>query len=396
MTGDTPDPADSITFAVEPDTVGFPAVVDAAFRDAVSKSKLGGDDTQQYFDALNGTSDFWGDLASGAITFAPGVDPKGNPVFMASNGNVQMRLAAEYVAGGGKPGDLIGSATVAARNMTTGVSSWTAVAVRIATMPVYLKLTADLFTKLLVPIYRNTARVLTDLASRLQQATSTETPAIDPLAEAQEVVATDSRVVDSIVSEMGEEGVKYMSIEWGSVVLDVAGLAPLMALPMIAEFIGHAMTHAIIVQNLTGTDFTWGQTIVHGDSAMLPGQNALPGLKKDTGADGDITLSSSAAFQAINYTDYGDIGYVVQLQPAGGGPAATLVISVPWAGDNAIWVGAATDPKQAFQQHTTPDGQLSTKATFGGYTVTLSLNKLSGKTYNSYYYCSTAIIEPAS
>ena len=32
MTGSTSDPADSITFAVEPDTSGFPAVVDAAFR----------------------------------------------------------------------------------------------------------------------------------------------------------------------------------------------------------------------------------------------------------------------------------------------------------------------------------------------------------------------------
>lgn len=42
-----------------------------------------------------------------------------------------------------------------------------------------------------------------------------------------------------------------------------------------------------------------------------------------------------------------------------------------------------------------PNGQLAAEATFGGYSVTLSLSKLSGKTYDSYYYCSTAIIEPA-
>jgi hypothetical protein len=396
MTGSTPDPADSITFAVEPDTSGFPTVVDPAFRAAVNQSKLGGDSTQQYFDALNQTSDFWGDLVSGAITFAPGVDPKGNPVFMASNGNVEMRLAAEFVSDGGKPGDLAGNATVATRDKTLGVSSWTAVAVRIATMPLYLKFTADLFSKLVVPIYRNTARVLTDLASRLQQATRTEAPSIDALAEASQVVEQDSAIVDNVAAEVGEEGLEYMSIEWGSVVLDVAGLAPLMALPMLAEFLGHAMTHALIVQNVTGTDFTWTQTVVHGETAMQPGQNALPGLKHESGADGDVTLSSSAAFQTVNYTDYGSIGYVLQLHPADGSPAATLVVSVPWEGDNTVWVGTAGDPDQAYRQHSVPTGQLATKATFGGYTVTLSLNKLTGKTYDSYYYCSTAIIEEAS
>ena len=128
---------------------------------------------------------------------------------------------------------------------------------------------------------------------------------------------------------------------------------------------------------------------------MQPGQNALPGLKHESGADGDVTLSSSASFQNVNYTDYGAIGYVLQLHPADGSPAATLVVNVPWAGDNAIWAGTAADPDQAYEQHAAPTGQLTTKATFGGYTVTLSLNKLSGKTYDSYYYCSTAIIEPA-
>lgn len=396
MTGSTSDPADSITFAVEPDTSGFPAVVDAAFRTAVSQSKLGGDSTQRYFDALNQTSDFWGDLATGAITFAPGVDPKGNPVFMASNGNVEMRLKAEFVSDGGKPGDLVGNATVATHNTTLGVSSWTAVAVRIATMPLYLKFTADLFSKLAVPIYRNMARVVTDLASRVQQATSTENASIDALEMADRLVGQDSQVVDNVVAETGEQGLKYMSIEWGSVALDVACLAPLMALPLLAEFLSHAMTHALIVQNLTGTDFTWQQTIVHGESAMQPGQNTLPGLKHESGADGDVTLSSSASFQTVNYTDYGAIGYVLQLHPADGSPDATLVVNVPWAGDNAVWVGTATDPDQAYQQHGRPNGQLTTKAAFGGYTVTLSLNKLSGQTYDSYYYCSTAVIEEAT
>jgi hypothetical protein len=181
------------------------------------------------------------------------------------------------------------------------------------------------------------------------------------------------------------------------VALDFAGLAPLMALPMIFEQLGHAMTHALIVQNVTDTDFTWTQTIVHGTSAMQPGVTQLPALKheKGTGDQPDVTLSSSASFQVINTTDYGSVGYVLQLTPAGGGPAATLVISVPWAGQNTIWAGSATNAETAYTQHSQPDGNLSVKASFGPYAVTLSLNKLTGKTYDSYYYCSTAIIEPA-
>jgi hypothetical protein len=388
------DPTGQITFTTEPDTEGFPAVVNDAFRNAVGKSMKGGDSTQEYFDALNQTSDFWGDLANKSITFAEGVDPSGRPVYMASNGNVEMRLKAEYVENGGGPGTVVGRATVETANTTTAVSMATAMAVRVATMPPYLKITADLFQKLLIPVYKNSSRVLTNLADRIAQATRTETPAIDAEALAEELTQAESQVVDNVVEEVGEEGVAYMAIEWGQVALDFAGLAPLMALPMIFEQLGHAMTHALIVQNVTDTDFTWTQTIVHGTSAMQPGASQLPALKYEKGAT-DVTLSSSASFQVINTTDYGSVGYVLQLTPAGGGPAATLVISIPWAGQNTIWAGAAGDPQTAYEQHSQPDGNLTVKAPFGSYTVTLSLNKLTGKTYDNYYYCSTAVIESA-
>jgi hypothetical protein len=388
------DPTGSITFTTEPDTDGFPAVVNDAFRAAVAKSKLGGDSTQEYFDALNQTSDFWTDLASGAITFAEGKDPAGQPVYMASNGNVEMRLTAEYVNGGGGPGSVVGRSTVATANTTTSVSMVTAMTVRVATMPVYLKFTADLFKKLLVPVYKNTSRVLSRLAARIGAETRTETPALDAYTAAKQVTTEESKVVDGILPEAAEEGLATMSIDWGSVVLDFAGLAPLMALPMIFEMLGHAMTHALIVQNLTGIDFTWSQALPAGQSAVQPGHERLPGLKHDAGTG--VVLSSSVFFQVINSTDYGDLGYVIQLHPAGGGPAATLVISVPWAGDNAIWAGSADGAEVAYRQHRQPDGNLSVTAAFDGYRVTLSLNKLSGKTYDKYYYCSTAIIEPAA
>ena len=380
----------SITFSTDPDTGGYPAVVDDAFTRAVQGSKEGGDATAQFFDELNQTSDFWGDLADGKITFAPGVDPQGNPVYMASNGNVEMRLAASYVDGGGQPGDVVGRATIATRAKTTGISNWTALAVRVATMPVYLQLTHDLFDKLLYPIYKNTSTVVTKLAARIQEQTRVETPEIDALESADTVTSEASEVVDDVAAEVGAEGVDYMSIEWGAVALDVAGLAPLMALPMIFEELGHTMSHSLVVQNLTGRSFTWDIDVPHGRTSLRPGQRSLPGLADDDG----VTLSSSVTLQHVNTTDYSSIGFALGLHPDDGGPVATLVVDVPWAGDNTIWVGSSDGLSQAWERHSgSPDG-LSTTAVFGDYQVTLSLNTLSGTSDDAYFYCSTAVLEP--
>lgn len=387
-----PNGENSVTFSTDPKTDGFPAVVDAAFTAAVERSKQGGDATATYFDQLNQTSDFWGDLATGRITFAPGVDPHGNPVYLASNGNVEMRLLTSYVDGGGQPGDVVGHATVASRATTSGVSNWTALAVRIATMPPYLKLTHDIFDKLLVPVYRNTGKALTELAATIQRQTQVETPAIDALESATEVLEQASEVVEDVAAEVGAEGVEYMTIEWGAVALDFAGLAPLMALPMIFEALGHEMTHSLIVQNLTGRDFTWTIEVPHGRTSLQPGQDALPGLRTDAG----VTLSSSVSLQHVNTTDYSSIGFALRLSPVDGGEAATLVVDVPWAGDNSIWVGTAPDLGTAWEQHSGGPSALSVQAAFGDYRVTLSLNKHSGTTDDAYWYCSTAVVEPLS
>lgn len=388
----TPNGSNSITFSTDPTTGGFPAVVDAAFTAAVAQSKQGGDATATYFDQLNQTSDFWGDLATGKITFAPGVDPQGNPVYMASNGNVEIRLAASFVDGGGQPGDQAGQASVTTRATTSGVSNWTALAVRIATMPPYLKLTHDLFDNLLVPVYRNTSRMLTNLAGTIQRATQVENPAIDALEAATGVVDEASAIVDDVAAEVGAEGLEYMTIEWGAVALDMAGMAPLMALPMIFEALGHEMSHSLIVQNLTGRDFTWSLDVPHGRTSLQPGQDALPGVR----TDGSVQLSSSVSLQHVNSTDYSSIGVALRLSPVDGGSAATLVVDIPWAGQNTIWVGSAPDLDTAWQQHSGHPGGLSVNASFGDYQVTLSLNKSSGKTDDAYWYCSTAVIEPLS
>jgi hypothetical protein len=74
-----------------------------------------------------------------------------------------------------------------------------------------------------------------------------------------------------------------------------------------------------------------------------------------------------------------------------------LVVSIPWAGDNTIWVGpSAPSADDAWaQRSSSPSTSTTTSATFGAYKITLSINKLHGKTYDTYFYCSAAVIEPA-
>jgi hypothetical protein len=73
-----------------------------------------------------------------------------------------------------------------------------------------------------------------------------------------------------------------------------------------------------------------------------------------------------------------------------------MVTAIPWAGDNAIWVGQSDlSADSLYAQRSVPNGQLVQSATFGSYKVTQSINRLSGKTDGDYFYCSMVLVEPA-
>lgn len=389
----------TVTFSLEPRADGYPALVDDALRVALAGAAAGGDKTQAYFDALNATSDFWGLVAAKTITFAPGVSPSGAPVLMASSGNVELRVAGAYTGppdGVGPDGNpVVGTLTITTHNTTTSASKALAVGVRLASMPVYLKLSGDLFAKLLIPTYQNAKTLLGALADKISKASRVEAPEIDPLAEADDVLVEQ----EGVLEEVGEEGIDLLAIEWGSVALDVAGMAPLMAIPMIVEFLGHDMQHSLIVQNMTAQTFTLDLDLLHGKQACSPASTTLPALSTQTdplNPKATVTYSYDAYYQLINSTNLGSIGHVLTLTPGDSSPKARLVTSIPWAGDNAIWLGQSDLSGSAlYDQHSAPNGQLVQSAVFGSYRVTQSLNRLSGKTDGDYFYCSMVLVEPA-
>jgi hypothetical protein len=187
------------------------------------------------------------------------------------------------------------------------------------------------------------------------------------------------------------------------VVGEAAGIGVLTAIPLIVGFLGHKMINSVMINNLTDTDFTWSLDQVHGQASVMPDtkeNNTIPKMDYNVDSWGDKTtvkVSYEARMQFINGTDYGDIGWVLDLQPAGNNPKLAVVANIPWAGDNVIWTGAASESDDdLWTDHgQIPDGNHSVTGTAGAYKTTVSINALSGETDGAYFYGILVVIEPA-
>jgi hypothetical protein len=379
-----------LTFTVQPLSHGYPALVDSNFTAAIASSETGGDSTQSYFDALNRTADFWTLVANKTITFAPGVDPQGRPVLMASSGNVELR--AEVVPAANNP-SLDAFLTIATRNTTTKVSQMVSFGL-VASSPIQR---TDVET-LAPAIYESVQAVLTGLASELAARSQVEGPEIDASAVTAKVLA-DVTAIGIRAAGNTLLHIDWMAVEWSAqVVGSLAGLSVLIAIPLVIEFMGHTMFHSLTVQNLTDVEFTCTPTLEAGQYSVKPSSTTVPA--KATQPDPlepsqSDTLSYWLGMQTGS-TEFGSIGFVVDLASAGG-DKAQLLVSIPWAGDNTIWAGPpAGSADEAWAAHSLPPSTgMTTSVTFGSYKLALSINALSGETYHSYFYCSTAVIEPA-
>jgi hypothetical protein len=397
---------------------GYPNVVDENFQNAVNQGKQGGANTMNFFNATNATSDFWGWMAShdGSNTnpFVPGTDPQGNPIVMASNGNVSMRMGAFYndnpptsLAAGDDPPPATGIGTIQTGNTTTLASRDLSFTLTLLGIPAGLVLTKALFSDLIGPIYANMKTFVTKMAKQFQEASEVEDPAIDAEAESEEPMTESSEEIEDIGGELAEEGAEYLAVDWSTVGLEAAGLGAIAAIPMIVSFLGHKMINSLAIINQTNLDFVWN--VSHqdsGKSSVLPSANndtvstTIPQMQviKDMWGDSsDAPVAYEADFQFINSSDYGSIGYVMSLTPSDGGTPAQLVVAIPWAGENTIWVGSSNeDPATIYNTYSPANGQLTYSATFDNYQVAVSINALQGETNGQYFYGVLVVIEPLS
>lgn len=398
----------TISFQMTQYTQGYPAAADENFTTAIQKGKQGGPATQAYFDALNQTSDFWNWMAnmnnSGENAWVPGTNPQGMPIFMSSNGNIQMETVAFYQPVNGSsevttaPGDsppIVGIATIRTGNTTNQTSQTVSFTIGLVGVPVGILLSQKLFAALLSPIYTNLKTLIGKYTSTLQEASQVESPSVDPEEEAEPVLEEQSTVADA-GEEAAELGVEYIAIDWTTTGLAVAGLGVLAAIPIVIEFLAHQMTHFIQINNMTDADFNW--EVAYQDSgkfSVQPSSNTIPAMSYYTDMWGDkstVKCAYQANLTAINSSDLGSLGYVLTL--TGGDQTASLVVSVPWAGTNTIWLGPPASSGQAtYEQHFPVNNQTTMAATFGDYTITITINQLSGKVNGQYAYSSLVTIE---
>ena len=144
----------------------------------MTASEAGGAGTQAYFDSINQTSDFWADLASGAITLAPGVDPRGRPILMASDGNVQLRVQAVWAPE--EASRRVGVLTLTTREVSgTGISRRRTGGVVVDDNPSLVAIDEKIFGDLLPALYESTGLALTALAVAFADASRVESPDVD-------------------------------------------------------------------------------------------------------------------------------------------------------------------------------------------------------------------------
>jgi hypothetical protein len=418
MAGD-PTPQNTVKIALQPLTKGsIPANVhDDSFVKALTAAKAGGDATQHYFDAVNDTADYWNwltqVLSEGEEPWAAG-QSQGYPIQMSSDGNLMVRMGTFYrgPANGAeghvfKEGDqppVVGIATLQTHNTTTAASSTASFVLSLAGLPPGIVISKDLFKDLLTPVYGNMKILFNKLATKFKALASVDGPRITGDQDADGPIREAEDDVEPITGDLGQQGAEFLAVDWGEAVLEVGGLGVLAAIPLIVSFIGHKMVASLMINNTTETDFSWSiKEQVFGKASVLPAQDAnnqtIPKMDytvDDWGDKSTTKVSYEARMQFINDSDLGDIGFVLGLKPADGGPEIATVVRIPFEGANAIWTGKFTpgqSNRDLYFEHGTSSGKLNAEATVGAYTSTISINKLTGKTDDAYFYGVLVVIE---
>lgn len=393
-----PTASNTLALSLTPMDPGVPAIVDDSFRAAVKATRAGGDGTQAYFDSLNSTANFWNLLGSGAITLSPGEDPAGRPIMMAGDGNIDLRVQAVPAQDSAQP-ERIGILTITTREVKgTGVSHLMTAGILVHNNPSSLTIDDDAFTTLLPALYENAGNALVALADTFAQNSQVESPDVDAETLASKALFTAGTKAIGLAAALAEWGLEFTVVTWGDMIGEALGVGVLMAIPLLIEFLGHTMRHSLVVDNLTSTPVRWKLTTVHGESEVTPVDAPIPGqrtLPDPLAAGASLTVSSQLRLLHVNVTRLSSIGCVLELMPEGGARANVLV-NIPWAGKNVIWAGASTDSAEhIWQSHADgPETPLTTTATAGENTVTVTVNRLQGDRDGAYFYCSSIVIAP--
>jgi hypothetical protein len=152
------------------------------------------------------------------------------------------------------------------------------------------------------------------------------------------------------------------------------------------------------VTNYTDSDVEW--TLEHaynGAMTARPASLVIPKMGRATDAWGDTTdvpVAYQADFFSTNSSGFAGTGYAIRLSAAGlSGEDIAVVVSVPWALDNAIWLGPvpADGNWAGLYDNVGSDGALAVEHGNRHLHVEMGIDALSG--HHDSYHCALRITE---
>lgn len=404
-------PSPRLSFGVTPLTGdGMPTENTEAFRMLLDEGLAGGSGTANYLQHLLRLAGFASYLSkNGDSAFAVSPAPGGGEQAIASDGVTTMTVgvilhpppsgpaAAGAAAAPAAPDQppVRGVATVRlALPHPYNVVKIAQFAVSLAELPPGFVLTQQVWQALLKPLLSRFTGFLRSAVDSWLETDAGEdvaglTDALDTATG--EVAETAAEETAEVVVE--EEVVAEVAIDLSAAVPALAGLAVLLAIPLLISALAKQFVLHIEVNNLTDDDLTWSLPYTdEGAVTAAPASRVLPKMGRATDSWGDesiVPVVFQAIFSALNTSGYEGIGLVMNISPNGyTGQDTCAVISIPWLADNAVWLGdpgRSPDWAAIYAAHSAPTGATRVFHANQHFSVTLAIDALSGR--NDEYHC---------
>jgi hypothetical protein len=395
-------PAPTLSFGVTPLTGdGIPAENTEAFRMLLDEGLAGGTGTANYLQhmlKLASFSTYLSKNGQSAFTVSPG--PGGGEQATASDGVTTLTVGvildpppAGAAAADGPP--VRGVATVRlALPHPYNVVKIAQFAVSLAELPPDFVLTQQVWQALLKPLLsRFTSFLRAAVDSWLETDVGEDVAGLTDSLDAATSEVADATAEEAAEVLVEEEVVAEVAIDLSAAVPALAGLAVLLAIPLLISALAKQFVLHIEVNNLTDDDLTWSLPYTdEGAVTVQPASSVLPKMGRATDSWGDETtvpVVFQAIFSSMNTSGYEGIGLVLNLSRADyTGQDTCAVISIPWLADNAVWLGdpgRTPDWAAIYSGHSAATG--ATRVFHGNqhFSVTLAIDALSG--HNDEYHC---------
>jgi hypothetical protein len=401
---DPPPPSLAFSLVNPTSSLGIPTEVNDGYTILLDNAVSGGEGTATYLGRMLAFATFADYLSkAGDAAFTVSDGPSGSQQAVASNAGTSMAIAVALNDNLAETDfDGVPVRGVASVRMATShpydIVKYTEFGISLGELPPGLAVSKALMDALFRPLLNRLTSFVQDTISSWLESDVGELDGIaDALADTAADVAAD--VAEETTEIVVEEAVvAEISLDLGAIAPPLAALGLLIAVPLLIELLAKDFQVHFEVNNLTDHDVDWAIEYAYdGSMTAQPASPTIPKMGRATDAWGDKTdmpVAYQADFSSTNASGFEGTGFVMRLSvpdlPEDGDIA--VVLSVPWAADNSIWLGAAppgTDWQQLWNDHGGGGGPLAVNYGTRNLYVDMGLDAASG--HGDSYHCALRI-----